>query len=33
MWEEVTIWTYIGLAFMAIVDIAMALCVVWMFTL
>ena len=32
MWEEVTVWSWIGLAFMAMSAIVMVSCVVWMIT-
>ena len=31
-YEEVTVWSWIGLVFMAATVIAMGCCVVWMFT-
>ena len=33
MWEEeeITVWAWIGLAFMALATIAMVFCVLWMF--
>ena len=32
VWEEVSVWSYIGLAFMGLTSIGMVCCVIWMFT-